>query len=109
METEASYAGSAICTSCGAPFSPAVAGQILCDKCQGLAHPEPPTSPLQQAEVAGYKLIHEMGAGRFSISWLAQDAQGRAVVLKLLRRYAPDPNTVQRFLSEAQRVCGAPE
>ena len=31
------------------------------------------------------------------------------MVLKLLRRYAPDPNTVQRFLAEAQRACGAPE
>jgi serine/threonine-protein kinase len=109
METPASYAGPAICTSCGAPFTRAVAGQTLCDKCHGLAHPEPPASPLQQVEVAGYKLIHEMGAGRFSTSWLAQDAQGRGVVLKLLRRYAPDPNSVQRFLAEAQRVSGAPE
>ncbi|HEX9578244.1 MAG TPA: serine/threonine-protein kinase, partial [Myxococcales bacterium] len=89
-----------------APFTPAVAGQTLCDRCQGLAHPEPPSSPLQQAEVAGYTLIHELGAGRFATSWLAQDEEGNGVVLKMLRRYAPDPNTVQRFLAEAQRVCG---
>jgi serine/threonine-protein kinase len=88
---------------------PAVAGQTLCDKCQGLATPEPPTSPLEQMEVAGYRLLRELGGGRFSISWLAQDDEGRLVVLKLLRRYAPDPNTVQRFLAEAQRACGAPE
>jgi serine/threonine-protein kinase len=103
------FAAPATCASCGAPFTPALAGQSLCDKCQGLAHPEPPPSPLQHAEVAGYKLVQELGAGRFAVSWLAHDAEGRAVVLKLLRRYAPDPNTVQRFLAEAQRACAAPE
>lgn len=96
------------CANCGGPFTPVIAGQTLCDRCQGLAHPEP-KSPLQETEVAGYKLIHELGAGRFSHSWLAEDAQGGAAVLKLLRRYAPDPNSVQRFLAEAQRLCGAPE
>ena len=97
-----------VCANCGAPFTPVVAGQTICDKCQGLAHPEP-QSPLQQAEVAGYRLIRELGAGRFSHTWLAEDAQGRAMVLKLLRRYAPDPNAVQRFLAEAQRLAGADE
>jgi serine/threonine-protein kinase len=97
------------CASCGGLFTPQVASQTLCDKCQGLAHPEPPPSPLQQVEVAGYKLKHELGQGRFSTSWLAEDPQGRAAVLKLLRRYAPDPNSVQRFLAEAQRLALAPE
>ncbi|MGZ6142482.1 MAG: serine/threonine-protein kinase [Myxococcales bacterium] len=96
------------CANCGAPFTPVVGGQTLCDKCQGLAHPEP-ASPLQQAEVAGYRLVQELGAGRFSQSWLAEDAAGRPMVLKLLRRYAPDPGTVQRFLDEAQRVASAKE
>jgi serine/threonine-protein kinase len=96
------------CAHCGAPFTPVVAGQTVCDKCQGLAHPEP-ASPLQQAEVAGYKLLRELGAGRFSHSWLAQGEGGEAVVLKLLRSYAPDANSVQRFLAEAQKVCAAPE
>jgi serine/threonine-protein kinase len=82
-----------------------VSGQTVCDRCQGLAHPEP-VSPLHEAEVAGYKLMHELGAGRFAHTWLAEDAQGQAVVLKLLRRYAPDPNSVQRFLAEAQRLAG---
>ncbi len=96
------------CAHCGAPFTPVVIGQTLCDRCQGLTHPEP-ASPLQQAEIAGYMLLHELGAGRFSHSWLGEDAQGQAVVLKLLRRYAPDPNAVQRFLAEAQRLAGAQE
>lgn len=96
------------CANCGAPFTPVVSGQTLCDKCQGLDHPEP-ASPLKGAEVAGYRLVMELGAGRFAHTWLAEDAQGRPMVLKLLRRYAPDPNTVQRFLAEAQRVADAPE
>ena len=102
------FAAPHACANCGGPFTPVVAGQTLCDKCQGLTHPEP-TSPLQQAEVAGYRLVHELGAGRFAHSWLAEDPQGRAFVLKLLRRYAPDPNAVQRYLAEAQRLAGAPE
>src|SRR5438132_5437347 len=76
---------------------------------QGLAHPEPPSSPLPQAEVAGFKLVQELGAGRFATSWLAEDPNGTAVVLKLLRRYAPDPNSVQRFLADAQHLAQAPE
>ncbi|MFN2550248.1 MAG: serine/threonine-protein kinase [Myxococcales bacterium] len=96
------------CANCGAPFTPVVSGQTLCDKCHGLAHPEP-ASPLQHAEVAGYRLVMELGAGRFAHTWLAEDDQGRPMVLKLLRRYAPDPNTVQRFLAEAQRLAAAPE
>src|SRR5205823_14852916 len=75
---------------------------------QGLDHPEP-DSPLQHTEVAGYLLLNELGAGRFAHSWLAQDPEGRAFVLKLLRRYAPDPNAVQRYLAEAQRLAVAPE
>jgi serine/threonine-protein kinase len=96
------------CAHCGAPFNPVVRGQTLCDRCQGLAHPEP-LSPLHEAEVAGYKLVHELGAGRFAHTWLAEDERGQAVVLKLLRRYAPDPNSVQRFLAEAQRLADLPD
>src|SRR5438132_526336 len=106
---EPSVPATPACAHCGAPFVPTVAGQTLCDRCQGLATPEPAKSQLQQAEVAGHRLIHEIGAGRFSTSWLAEDAEGHPCVLKLLRRYAPDPNTVQRFLSEAQRIAAAPE
>src|SRR5882724_416929 len=96
------------CAHCGAPFNPVVDGQTVCDRCQGLAHPEP-SSPLQQAEVAGFKLLHELGAGRFSHSWLAEDARSHAVVVKLLRRYAPDPETVQRFVAEAERLATTAE
>jgi len=91
------------CLHCGAPFTAVIAGQTLCDRCQGLAHPEP-RSPLQEAEIAGLRLLHELGAGRFSHSWLGEDARSHAVVLKLLRRYAPDPEAVQRFLAEAERL-----
>ena len=96
------------CAHCGAPFTPVVSGQTVCDKCQGLAHPEP-ASPLQQTQIAGFKLLHELGAGRFAHSWLAEDDLGQPVVLKLLRRYADSPSSVQRFLDEAQRLAAAPE
>lgn len=96
------------CVHCGAPFTPVVAGQTLCDRCQGLAQPDP-RSPLQQAEIAGFTLRHELGAGRFAHSWLGEDSRSHAVVVKLLRRYAPDPNAVQRFLAEAQRLVASPE
>src|SRR5436305_4085091 len=95
------------CADCGAPLTPVVSGQTLCDKCHGLAHPEP-ASPMQDAEVAGYRLVMELGAGRFAHTWLAEDPQRRPAVLKLLRRYAPHPNSVQRLLAEAQRLATAP-
>jgi serine/threonine protein kinase len=96
------------CAHCGAPFTPVVAGQTICDRCQGLTHPEP-RAPPQQAEVAGFRLLHELGAGRFSHSWLGEDGRSHAVVVKLLRRYAPDPDAVQRFLAEAERLATAAE
>jgi hypothetical protein len=65
--------------------------------------------PLQQAEVAGFRLLHELGAGRYSHSWLGEDARSHAVVVKLLRRYAPDAAGVDRFLEEAQRLMDLPE
>ena len=95
------------CASCGAPFTPAMAGQTLCDRCQGLLPAEPATSPMQDSVVAGYRLVHELGAGRFSSSWLGEDPKGVAVVVKLLRSYAPDPGAVQRFIAEAQRLAGS--
>jgi serine/threonine protein kinase len=98
-----SFGAMSSCLHCGAPFTAVIAGQTLCDRCQGLAHPEP-RSPLQEAEIAGLRLLHELGAGRFSHSWLGEDARSHAVVLKLLRRYAPDPEAVQRFLAEAERL-----
>lgn len=96
------------CASCGAPFKPVVVDQALCDLCQGLAQPEP-ANPLENTEVAGYRLVREIGAGRFSQSWLAEDEERRPYIFKLLRRYASDPNSVQRFLAEAQRLARAPE
>src|SRR5262249_17589618 len=92
----------------GAPSPPWGRARPLCDRCRGLAHPEP-ASPMDDAEVAGYRLVMELGAGRFAHTWLAEDAEGHPAVLKLLRRYAPDPNSVQRFLAEAQRLSSVPE
>jgi len=109
VEREAkSFAAMSPCAHCGAPFVPLVAGQTQCDRCQGLAQPEP-SSPLQQTEVAGIRLLHELGAGRFAHSWLGEDARSHAVVVKLLRRYAPDPEAVKRFLAEAERLSRAAE
>jgi eukaryotic-like serine/threonine-protein kinase len=103
-----SFGAMSSCLHCGAPFTAVVAGQMLCDRCQGLAHPEP-RSPLQEAEIAGFRLLHELGAGRFSHSWLGEDPRSHAVVVKLLRRYAPDPEAVSRFVAEAERLYGIVE
>ena len=94
------------CTSCGAPFTPAVQGQSLCDRCQGLVPAEQSTA-MRETEVAGYQLVHELGAGRYSTSWLAEDPAGTAVVVKLLRSYAPDSESAQRFIAEAQRLAAS--
>jgi hypothetical protein len=67
------------------------------------------SSAPQHGEVAGFRLVRELGAGRFSRSWLAEDAESRPFVLKLLRRYPSDPEAVQRFLEEAERLVAAPE
>ena len=92
------------CPSCGAPFTPSLPDQALCDNCSGLHAPEE-SSPLKEITVGGYKLVHQLGAGRFSTSWLAEMPDGAGVVLKLLRSYAPDPETVQRFVEEAKRLA----
>src|SRR4051812_50031514 len=83
-----------------------IVGQTTCDRCQGLAPPDP-SAP--QAEVAGFRLLHELGAGRFSRSWLGEDERSHAVVVKLLRRYAPDPEAVDRFVAEAERPAPQPQ
>jgi serine/threonine-protein kinase len=70
--------------------------------------PPEPRSHLRESDVAGCKLIHQLGAGRFSTSWLAEAPDGSSVVVKLLHAYAPDPSTVQRFLGEVHRVAPLP-
>ena len=78
--------------------------QSLCDACHGLAAPEPRSSP----GIAGFKAAQELGAGRFSQTWLVRDEAGTPLVLKLLRRYAPDSSAVQRFIDESQRIARLP-
>jgi Protein kinase domain len=89
------------CASCGAPLNPK---QSLCDACHGLAPPTPRSSP----GIAGFKAAQELGAGRFSQSWLVRDEGGVPLVLKLLRRYAPDAGSVQRFNDESLRIAKLP-
>jgi serine/threonine protein kinase len=89
------------CASCGAPLSPK---QTLCDACHGLALPEPRVAP----GIAGFKVAQELGAGRFSQTWLVRDDSGTPLVLKLLRRYAPDSTAVQRFNDEQHRIGQLP-
>jgi serine/threonine-protein kinase len=108
MEGAHSFGAMDACVQCGAPFTPVLADQALCDRCHGVALPEP-ESPLQQAEVAGFRLLHELGAGRFSRSWLGEDPRSHAVVVKLLHRYAPDASSAERFVEEAERLAGAAE
>ena len=76
--------------------------QKICDACDALANPVAPTAALRK--IGTYALAHELGVGRYANSWLAEPAAGGGVILKLLRAYAPDPETVQRFLEEAKKL-----
>jgi hypothetical protein len=97
-------AAAAKCAHCGAPFTPSLADQALCTDCQREVPPEP-RAHLRESDVAGCKLVHQLGSGRFATSWLAEAADGSSVVVKLLHAYAPDSATVQRFLAEVQRLA----
>ena len=92
------------CAHCGAPFTPALAAQSLCAGCQRVVPPEP-RGHLRESDVAGCKLVHQLGSGRFATSWLAETLEGEPVVVKLLHAYAPDASMVQRFLAEVQRIA----
>src|SRR5438309_5882233 len=96
------------CAHCAAPFTPTLADQSMCAACQMEVPPEP-RAHLRESDVAGCKLVHQLGSGRFATSWLAEAADGSSVVVKLLHAYAPDPATVQRFLAEVQRLAHLPE
>src|SRR5207237_7230352 len=98
----------ATCTHCGAPCTPGEAGQTLCDACQGLV-PQEPRSHLRESDVAGCKLVHQLGAGRFSTSWLAEAPDGAGGVVKLLHAYGSDPAVVHRFTAEVPRLSQSPE
>src|SRR5438067_1934548 len=96
------------CAHCGAPFTPALADQSLCVACERVVPPDP-RGHLRESDVAGCKLVHQLGSGRFATSWLAEAADGDAVVVKLLHAYAPDSATVQQFLAEVQRIAHLPQ
>src|SRR5438309_8685061 len=96
------------CAHCAAPFTPTLADQALCAACQREVPPEP-RAHLRESDVAGCKLVHQLGSGGFATTWLAEAADGSSVVVKLLHAYAPDPATVQRFLAEVQRLAHLPE
>src|SRR5438105_14858056 len=55
-----------------------------------------------------YKVLSRVGAGGMADVFLAEDQQlGRKVALKLLhRRFAEDPDFVERFRREAQAAAG---
>jgi serine/threonine protein kinase len=90
------------CSSCGNKFAPSNPDQQICDECHAaLAHP---TASESRRLIGSYSLAHELGAGRFSTSWLAEAPNGGGVILKLLRAYAPDGETTKRFLDEAKRL-----
>ena len=96
------------CAHCGALFTPALADQSLCAGCQRVVPPEP-RGHLRESDVAGCKLVHQLGSGRFATSWLAESVEGAPVVVKLLHAYAPDASMVQRFLAEVRRIAELPE
>ena len=55
-----------------------------------------------------YKVLSRLGAGGMAEVYLAEDGQlGRKIALKLLhRRFAEDPDFVERFRREAQAAAG---
>src|SRR5437764_5328174 len=55
-----------------------------------------------------YKVLSRLGSGGMADVFLAEDGQlGRKVALKLLhRRFAEDPDFVERFRREAQAAAG---
>src|SRR5580704_19191469 len=55
-----------------------------------------------------YKVLSKLGSGGMADVFLAEDQQlGRNVALKLLhRRFAADPDFVERFRREAQAAAG---
>ncbi len=55
-----------------------------------------------------YKVVSRLGSGGMADVFLAEDQQlGRKVALKLLhRRFAADPDFVERFRREAQAAAG---
>ncbi|MEX2176742.1 MAG: protein kinase [Pirellulaceae bacterium] len=57
--------------------------------------------------VGKYKLLDQLGAGEMGRVYLAEHAQmGRRHALKILaRRHAAQPEVLQRFLADAERVC----
>jgi beta-lactam-binding protein with PASTA domain/predicted Ser/Thr protein kinase len=67
--------------------------------------PEPTPDTLVDGR---YKVISRLGAGGMADVFLAEDQQlGRQVALKLLyRRFAEDPDFVERFRREAQAAAG---
>src|ERR1700679_234674 len=93
-----------VCQSCGSEFEPSHPDQNLCEPCSALVHPPSAEAPLRK--IGSYTLAHELGGGRYATTWLAEASTGGGVILKLLRAYAPDTETTQRFLDEA-RVVGA--
>ncbi len=65
--------------------------------------------PTRDALVDGrYRVVSRLGAGGMADVFLAEDQQlGRKVALKLLhRRFAEDPDFVERFRREAQAAAG---
>ena len=93
------------CASCGSEFESEDPDQKSCADCASLVTTE--SQRIDVRKVADYTLQHELGAGRYATSWLAEGPDGSGVILKLLRAYAPDSETVQRFLDEAKRLGSA--
>ena len=93
------------CMSCGAPLELPRPDQQQCADCEARARgPEFAGAGAAPRKIGDYTLQHELGSGRYAVSWLAEPPGGGGVILKLLRAYAPDPETVQRFLDEAKRL-----
>jgi len=93
----------------GAPaeLPPALTGvwQPLDDPTIPVEPAPPPAPPFAPVQVAGYRLLRQLGAGGMGTVWLAEDAAGRQVACKIIRpELALDPDSCARFRREANHL-----
>lgn len=73
-----------------------------CNQCTdtGVGTPQPTLGD----RIGEFRVLEFLGEGGMGQVFLAENSQGQRFALKILRRSASSPSTIQRFLSEARTV-----